>query len=247
MPVKLVCPICGKVRYIKPSHQDKVFTCGSKECRSARMWQNFKAQLEQRIDAPVKRALYDIYVTQRKSYRYICRLWQINNRSLMKLMRDCGIEPRDRSEAVKTQWEGNKERRTQASHVFRQCIRDYYANGGQNASKRLDVRRKISEAKKRNNWMRGRTGSKHPLWQGGKIWWRGKDWDDLKEQMRKRDGYHCRRCGMNDQECIDTFGAPLQVHHILPYRLSQDNSPDNLKTLCNHCHSVADHAILWLL
>ena len=55
------------------------------------------------------------------------------------------------------------------------------------------------------------------------------DWQ-WKNQIKKRDGYVCRRCG---------FDKNLHVHHILPkdkYPYEQDYPPNGL-TLCGNCHS----------
>ena len=52
-----------------------------------------------------------------------------------------------------------------------------------------------------------------------------------KNEIKKRDGYVCRRCG---------FDKNLHVHHILPkdkYPYEQDYPPNGL-TLCGNCHSL---------
>ena len=52
-----------------------------------------------------------------------------------------------------------------------------------------------------------------------------------KNEIKKRDGYVCRRCG---------FDKYLHVHHILPkdkYPYEQDYPPNGL-TLCGNCHSL---------
>lgn len=99
-----------------------------------------------------------------------------------------------------------------------------------------EARKKIKEAKIKSNWMRGRTGSLHHNWKGGKIWWRGKEWNDIKKKIIKRDRNRCVKCGMSNKENIKRFSAPLQVDHIRPYRETKNNRPENLQTLCNVCH-----------
>jgi 5-methylcytosine-specific restriction endonuclease McrA len=39
----------------------------------------------------------------------------------------------------------------------------------------------------------------------------------------------------------------LAVHHIVPFRLTHDHSPSNLRTLCASCHSTIENEFLWLL
>ena len=56
------------------------------------------------------------------------------------------------------------------------------------------------------------------------------DWQ-WKNEIKKRDGYVCRRCGCDKN---------LHVHHILPkgkYRSERDYPPNGL-TLCGNCHSL---------
>lgn len=99
------------------------------------------------------------------------------------------------------------------------------------------TRKKISLSKMgKRNWMFGKTGNKHHLYNGGKIWYRGKDWDIIKSETKKRDGNKCLICGITEEEHNSIYGQPLQVHHKNPYRYSQDNSLDNLMTVCCACH-----------
>ena len=103
-------------------------------------------------------------------------------------------------------------------------------------SKQPAARAKISAAKLARNWMRGRTGKLHHNWLGGKIWWRGKEWDQLKLRIRTRDGFMCAECDMTEWQHKEQWGHPLHVHHVIAYRISHDNSPLNLITLCDSCH-----------
>jgi uncharacterized protein YjhX (UPF0386 family) len=98
------------------------------------------------------------------------------------------------------------------------------------------ARLKISQAKLEHNWMRGRTGAQHHLYLGGKIWWRGAEWNVIKLRVRKRDAFMCVGCDMTEFQHQEQFGQPLQVDHIIPYRISHDNSSQNLQSLCCYCH-----------
>ena len=108
--------------------------------------------------------------------------------------------------------------------------------GENGPSKRPEVRAKISAAKLERNWMRGRTGKLHHLFLGGKIWWRGKEWDDQKLRARQRDGFMCSECDMAEWRHIQLLAQPLHVHHIIAFRISHDSSMQNLQTLCDYCH-----------
>jgi len=70
-------------------------------------------------------------------------------------------------------------------------------------------------------------GEKHPLWIGGGNAWRGCDWKYIKLLVLERDNYQCRVCGKTKR---------LHIHHKVPYRISKDNSLENLITLCMSCH-----------
>jgi len=56
------------------------------------------------------------------------------------------------------------------------------------------------------------------------------------KEIRERDRV-CRHCGKTPEE----NGRALDVHHVIPYRISQDDSPSNLIALCRSCHKIADH------
>lgn len=62
--------------------------------------------------------------------------------------------------------------------------------------------------------------------------------ENLKEYVRKRDGYKCVICD---------YDQNLEVHHKIPRRLGGINHEDNLVTLCTSCHRAietgdVDHA-----
>lgn len=75
----------------------------------------------------------------------------------------------------------------------------------------------------------------NPNWRGGNIFDKNTKNYALKilnPKIRKRDKYTCQKCGKKESDCTRT----LEVHHIIPYRLTQDNSYNNLTTLCINCH-----------
>lgn len=243
----LICPICGKQKKIKPSQNKILKTCGSKTCRYQQMWNSKKKQINDRIEEPVEKALYRLYVEERKGYRYIASIFGVVERTVARLMKEFGIEPRGRSEAIETQWENNPQRKEVLARATSRRMREYYANGGIPPSQLPGVAEKISRAKKKKNWMKGCTGPKNPNWRGGKKWWRGKDWENRRKEILERDGYICTRCSTTQEKNVDACGMSLSVHHIVPYRLSKDNSPSNLKTLCSVCHTWEDYQFEWLL
>ena len=75
-------------------------------------------------------------------------------------------------------------------------------------------------------------GEKGPAWRGG-ISREPYAWafdDELKEEVRRRDGYKCQLCGCPQAECKRL----LHVHHIEYDKKNSD--PVNLVSLCPSCH-----------
>lgn len=71
-------------------------------------------------------------------------------------------------------------------------------------------------------------GSGNPRWLGGCSDYRGDDWKENRRIAYERDIGACQRCGTQE--------ARINVHHIIPYRISKNNSIENLISLCNKCH-----------
>lgn len=97
-----------------------------------------------------------------------------------------------------------------------------------------DIKRKISES------LRGKmVAEKHWNWKGGKSNEVKKrvnsfEWKQIRKGIYTRDNWTCQICGMQYR---DGNGRGLDVHHIIPYRVTQDNSESNLIVLCNSCHA----------
>lgn len=86
---------------------------------------------------------------------------------------------------------------------------------------------------------RYKKGKKHPNWQGGITGENGKRlndffWKKLAKKVRKIDNYECQ-----NKDCRK---RAYSVHHKIPWRVSRDNSMNNLITLCSSCHLKADKA-----
>jgi len=84
-------------------------------------------------------------------------------------------------------------------------------------------------------------GENHPNWRGGnspgyKLYLTDRNWHELRKQVYERDNWTCQDCG---KKCHHD----ITCHHIVPYRISQDDSMDNLITLCVACHSKKEWEI----
>lgn len=79
-------------------------------------------------------------------------------------------------------------------------------------------------------------GKGNPLWLGGissdKERLRTYIWNKIKKNVYKRDGHTCKICGVSN--------IKVSAHHIIPYRISKDDSMENLITVCNSCHKKED-------
>ncbi len=72
--------------------------------------------------------------------------------------------------------------------------------------------------------------------------YRGPDWDEIRLRIYKRDNFTCQDCGIKCESKRDAVfpGNVIQCHHIEKYSVAQNNSDENLVTLCLDCHSEAD-------
>ncbi len=66
--------------------------------------------------------------------------------------------------------------------------------------------------------------------------YRGGNWPTVARNIRDRDGYRCRSCGVSEE----TLGRQLDVHHVVPFRSFDSairaNAADNLISVCPSCH-----------
>lgn len=76
-------------------------------------------------------------------------------------------------------------------------------------------------------------GDKNPNWKGGASKYRG-DFEEVKKQYFSGTQF-CAICGTTKH---------IHIHHIIPYRLTQDNSTDNLIPLCVKHHKIIEIASL---
>ncbi len=87
------------------------------------------------------------------------------------------------------------------------------------------------------------SGKNNYMWKGGKRKWKltyydsyyQTKWQELRLKIYERDNWTCQICGVNCQK-----KNKIQCHHIVPYRISQDNSESNLITLCVKCHRIEE-------
>lgn len=85
------------------------------------------------------------------------------------------------------------------------------------------------------------TGELHHRWKGGGEPYYGEHWHEQRRKTLRRDGFKCRKCGINNEEHGEKYEIGLDVHHIVPLRefdtRENANQLDNLVTLCRRCHN----------
>lgn len=190
-------------------------------------------EIEKQFNKPIKELLEHLYYFEKLGIKKISKKIGVSDKVLWYWFNELGIDKRDKSQAVANQWTNNDERKKKQSDFLKGVVTKFYKNGGQSPMKRPEVAAKVSAAKMgEKNFMYNKFGDKNPMWKGGKITYRGRGWVGIKNQVIRRDGNKCRRCGSTKL---------LQVHHIVPYRYTQDNSFENLVTLCASCHMAVEH------
>lgn len=73
-------------------------------------------------------------------------------------------------------------------------------------------------------------GENNPTWRGGNRQHRGPDWLTIRQKAIRRQS-RCAICNSDKRR---------NVHHIIPYRISQANFPENLVTLCATHHMLVE-------
>ncbi len=82
-------------------------------------------------------------------------------------------------------------------------------------------------------------GEKHFWWKGGTTNRIDKPiWKKIRIKVWKRDKFLCRHCGKRLAR-----GEKPNAHHIFPYKFYEDDSINNLITLCNSCHIKEEHRL----
>lgn len=74
-----------------------------------------------------------------------------------------------------------------------------------------------------------------------------RSWYRLKKLIKIRDNFTCQACNMIEDESFIVFNQPLQVHHLIPYRMCKEHKSNNLITLCCKCHGLCERQDILLL
>lgn len=107
MPMKLVCPVCGKVHFRTP-YESRLHPCCSSKCGQVFRSKNIR----KRHDIKEMERLYKIEL---KSLREISRIMHLDARWISHLLKQRGVKMRKGSEAIRIQWRNNPRRRKKQS------------------------------------------------------------------------------------------------------------------------------------
>ena len=127
----------------------------------------------------------------------------------------------------------SEERKKKLSETKKKQYRESTKNPMLGKHHSQKTKEKMSETR------RGRyRGEKHSQWKGGVseaylLNFTSREWSEKRKQCYKRDSYTCQICGKTK--------IVVHAHHIVPWRISKDDSLENLITLCNSCHRKEEH------
>lgn len=64
----------------------------------------------------------------------------------------------------------------------------------------------------------------------------GRNWENIRKAVLIRDDFTCQHCFK--------INTTMDIHHIIPFLLTKDNSLANLVTLCRKCHRTEEARIM---
>ena len=218
-------------------------SCCSRECMGNLKFQNNIEAKEKEHNIPNMRDfLIEKYIDERLSTRKISLILFGKNTSATTVkywMDKFDIPMRHGSEAVKTQWENNPERREQAKEIAHTHLQTKESRDKLKSIMQTDeYKTKISKANKgRNNGMFGIIKENHPNWNPNltdeerelkRATYENEQW---RKSVFERDKFAC-------QHCFDDTGGNLEAHHLYSWHAHESlrYEVNNGVTLCEQCH-----------
>ena len=238
------CDNCGKI-FKRPYYaaQSKNQFC-STECMSQFKSNQQEIIFAERVGGDPYEYLYQKYVVDKMTTRQIARQIYGNEKcfnSVKKWLKKYKIPLRHGSEAVKTQWINNDERRKLSRDIAKKTllkkeVRDKIRQAQQ--TEEYKMKQSISKTGKKNG-MYGVRGEKSPRWNNNltdyeRVVGRKTIKDTIwREKVYEKDNYTCVVCG-------DNRGGNLNAHHLYSHNRYIDKRYDvnNGVTLCEACHKA---------
>ena len=232
----MICDYCGKGFYKRPGavKKDKTHCC-SKKCSNELLHKNRVKRIEDKFNKDIRTILHELYVEQKLSTRKIAEIIDLSVNKTQEYLHRYNIPLRHGSEAVKTQWINNDERRKLSRKtLLKKEVRDKIRQAQQ--TEEYKMKQSISKTGKKNG-MYGVTGENHHNWDSERTHeQRVAERKTLKDSrwrnsVFERDNYICQVCGYDKGGC-------LVSHHLNSYDKHKKDryNIDNGITLCDTCH-----------
>lgn len=247
--VTLGCDTCGKEFKRKRSQVSESNYC-SRECKNKGQEKVAYKKLCKSVGGDFKEWIEKAYTVNLRSFRNIAlEVYgsEKNSSNVGGWMNRLGIPIRDRSDAVKTQWVDNDERRKAAGDGLKKRI-TAEARAKVHATQQTPEYKEKQRISKTGelNGMYGVTGDKNPQWNPERtheqrVAERKTNKDRLwRISVFVRDNYTCQVCG-------DDKGGNLVSHHLESYHKNEQGryDIDNGVTLCKTCHLDYHHNHGW--
>lgn len=234
------CLNCGEMFYKKPFRikKDKIHTCSMK-CYGEYLHKIKVKEIEAKFNKPIKELLEDMYVNKMMTTRKIGKEIGLSYTKVGEWLKENNIPIRYGSEAIKTQWINNEERRKQASEIAKVKL-----NSTETREKLKEIMQTEDYKKKQSlsklgskNGMWRVCGENHPKWDSNRTHEkRCKERKTTKDHIWRstvfaRDNRCCCKCGKNK-------GVKMVVHHINSYDIHENQryDIDNGIVMCENCH-----------
>ena len=234
------CLNCGEMFYKKPFRIEKenIHTC-SRRCYGEYLHNIKVREIEEKFNKPIKDILEDLYINKMMTTRKIGKEIGLTSKKVCEWLKENDIPIRYSSEAIKTQWIDNDERRKQASETAKIKLHSVEVREKmKNIMQTEDYKKKqsISKLGSRNGMWRV-CGENHPNWDVNRTHEkRCKERKTTKDHIWRstvfaRDNRTCCKCGKDKK-------ARMVVHHINSYDIHENQryDIDNGIVMCEDCH-----------
>ena len=230
-PITRECPVCGKEYQADKARlkHGRQTTC-SRQCSYSLRSSQKTAERTSHI-CPVCLSEFDRLLSQKKDSQAIY------------CSRHCAYKGRALGITKRTVTSPYQIVKSQEKPVFVPCL---HCHREIRTIPSLEDRKKFcSKRCQFSYWKTSMKGDSNPAWVDGRSYskrcHRGHDWDKQRLAVYKRDNYTCQSCGTH---CIGRKGMNksnshqlIQCHHIVFWSVTEDNSLENLVTLCASCHA----------
>lgn len=237
--------MCDKEMNLKPSRISRVkHNFCSTECHDRHRHEVAYKEMSDKVGEDFKKWLNQKYIDELKPASEISKLLYGTancKSSVVRWLNKLGIEVRHGSDAVKTQWINNDERREEnKQRIYETMLVPKVRNKIKKTQKTKEYRQKARNSKLgEKNPMYGVRGEKSPRWNNNltdyeRVVGRKTIKDTIwREKVYEKDNYTCVACG-------DNRGGNLNAHHLYSHNRYIDKRYDvnNGVTLCEACHKA---------